>query len=298
MADNGNMTGDPSTFQPLQAGSATPPAAPLATPQAAPVSGDSSTFVPLTSGSGSGSQPNGIEKAANAVGEFGAGIVPGAVEAAGSTIQSLPWIGKHIISPDAMAAERAYFAPGSKAEAAGQAAGGVGEGVLEFVLGDEALKGLSIADKIGIAGKIEKVAKESPYIGALLRHGVVAARNGTVGTAEALAKGATLPEALKSGAETGLIGGTLGATGELAETAPSAAGRVAARAAQTAGATGIAAAGAEQAFSPRKEGETDQQELERRISGACAFHVRPSGNCIPEERVDGRAISTSTIRRR
>ena len=167
-----------------------------------------------------------------------------------------------------MAAERAYFAPGSKAEAAGQAAGGVGEGVLEFVLGDEALKGLSIADKIGIAGKIEKVAKESPYIGALLRHGVVAARNGTVGTAEALAKGATLPEALKSGAETGLIGGTLGATGELAETAPSAAGRALAKGVAVGTAAGVGGVGAVQALTPKKEGETDQQELERRIQGA------------------------------
>ena len=262
-----DITIDSSSFQPLQASAVNPPATPATNPQLPPVSIDSSSFTPLTPSQSQGALGT-VENAANKLGEFAAGVVPGAIEGAGQTIQSLPYIGKKIISPEAMAAERSYFAPGSKAEAAGQVGGGVGEGVLEFVLGDEALKGLSIADKIGIASKIEKVAKESPYIGALLRHGVTAARNGTVGTAEALAKGATLPEALKSGAETGLISGTLGAAGELAETAPTTTERAAARTAQTGTAAAVAGTGANQALGPKKPGETDQEELERRISGA------------------------------
>lgn len=150
----------------------------------------------------------------NKVGEFGAGIVPGMVEGMGETIQSLPWVGKKIISPESMQAEREYFKPGSAAEKAGQTAGVGLESVLEFVLGDEALKGLSIADKVGLAGKIADITTKNPYIGKLLQHGVHAARMGTVGTAEALAKGATPGEAVKTGVETGVGGEALSAAVE------------------------------------------------------------------------------------
>ena len=136
------------------------------------------------------------------------GIGEGAVQSAGETIQSLPWIGKKIISPESMAAERAVFAPGSAAEKAGTYGGKIAEPVLEFVLGDDALKGVALADKVGLAGKITQIAAEHPYIGKLLQHGVAAARMGTVGTADALAHGATLPQALATGATTG-IGGSV-----------------------------------------------------------------------------------------
>lgn len=122
----------------------------------------------------------------------------------GETIQSLPWVGKKILSPEAMQAEREYFKPGSAAEKYGQTTGDIAEPILEFVLGDEALKGVALADKLGIASKIAKIAQDSPYIGKLLQHGVNAARVGTVGATEALAKGATLPHALETGAATGL----------------------------------------------------------------------------------------------
>lgn len=153
------------------------------------------------------------------VGDFAKGVGEGAVTSAGESIQSLPWVGKKILSPEAMQAEREYFKPGSAAEKAGQTTGDIAEPVLEFVMGDEALKGLAIADKIGIAGKIAKIAQDSPYIGKLLQHGVNAARMGTVGTAEALAKGATPGQALKTGAATGIGGEALSAA---AEAAPSA----------------------------------------------------------------------------
>jgi hypothetical protein len=166
-------------------------------------------------------QPSTLQKAANAAGEFGAGIVPGMVESMGDTIQSLPWVGKKILSPEAMTAERAYFAPGSAAEKYGQTTGHIAEPILEFVLGDEALKGVALADKLGIAGKIAKISQESPYIGKILQHGVNAARTGTVGTAEALAKGATLPQAVETGVATGL--GTE-AVNAVADAIPSAVG--------------------------------------------------------------------------
>src|SRR5258708_34819685 len=67
----------------------------------------------------------GISGFLNKVGEFGAGIPEGAVESMGETIQSLPWVGKKIISPEAMQAERAYFKPGSEAEKHGQTTGDI-----------------------------------------------------------------------------------------------------------------------------------------------------------------------------
>lgn len=180
---------------------------------------DMSTSMPVDQPTPSAPGTTGVTGALNKVGEFAAGVVPGAVESMGETIQSLPWIGKKIITPEAMQAEREYFRPGSAAEKAGQGTGAIAESALEFVLGDEALKGLALADKIGLASKIAKITTESPYIGKLIQHGVGVARMGTVGTAEALAKGATLPEAVKTGVATGVGGEALSAA---AEEAPSA----------------------------------------------------------------------------
>jgi len=160
-------------------------AKPIATPSAAPGT-------------------TGVSGTLNKIGEFGAGVGEGAISSMGETIQSPPWVGKKILSPEAMQAEREYFKPGSAAEKHGQTTGDIAEPVLEFVMGDEALTGLAIADKIGIAGKIAKIAQDSPYIGKHLQHGVNAARMGTVGTTEALAKGATPAEAIKTGVATGV----------------------------------------------------------------------------------------------
>ena len=148
------------------------------------------------------------------IGDVAKGIGEGAVSAMGSTIQALPYVGKKIITPEAMAAERAAFAPGSTAEKLGQYGGEGAESVVEFVLGDEALKGLALADKVGLAGEITKIMKTSPYIGKLLEHGVNAARMGTVGATQALARGATLPQAAVTGAATGVGGESLSAVSE------------------------------------------------------------------------------------
>src|ERR1700733_14219998 len=75
------------------------PLASLGTPAAPPAQSDNT-------------QPGLLTRAGNAIGEFGAGIIPGAVQAMGDTIQSLPYVGKKIISPEAMQAEREYFKPG------------------------------------------------------------------------------------------------------------------------------------------------------------------------------------------
>jgi hypothetical protein len=192
------------------------PATPSAAPTADPLAALGTPASPSPELGGHVLDP-GVAGALNKVGEFGAGIVPGAVEAMGDTIQHLPWVGKKILSPEAMQAEREYFKPGSPAEKAGQTTGSIAEPVLEFVLGDEALKGVALADKLGIAGKIAKIAQDSPYIGKLLQHGVNAARMGTVGATEALAKGATPENAVKAGVATGVAGEAIPAASSTVE---------------------------------------------------------------------------------
>ena len=159
----------------------------------------------------------GIAGAANKVGEFGAGFGEGAIQSMSESIHNLPWIGKKILSPEAMEAEREYFKPGSEAEKHGQTTGDIAEPILEFVLMDGALKAVSIGEKVGIAGKIAKIAQDSPYIGKLLQHGVNAARMGTVGAAEAKLKGASNADALKAGAVAGIGGEALPAIGSTME---------------------------------------------------------------------------------
>src|SRR5258708_32095460 len=61
-----------------------------------------------------------------------------------------------------------------------QPVGKVGETIAEFFLGDEALKGLSIAEKLGLASKVAKLAESNPIIARIVGHGLTAVRGGTV----------------------------------------------------------------------------------------------------------------------
>ena len=66
----------------------------------------------------------------------------------------------------------------------GETAGKVGEGVAEFVMGDEALKGLSIAQKLGIAQKVAKLAEDYPTIAKVLHIGMNATRSAAASGAQ------------------------------------------------------------------------------------------------------------------
>jgi hypothetical protein len=117
----------------------------------------------------------------------------------------------HILPEEGMKAERAMFAPKSTSESVGQTGGKIGEAAIEFVLTDAALGEASLADKLGIAGKIGELAKKSPYLAKLLDHGVTALRLGATQTGLASLHGATPGEAIKQGAEVGATGAVLGA---------------------------------------------------------------------------------------
>jgi hypothetical protein len=95
-----------------------------------------------------------------------------------------------------------------------QQVGGVGEGIAEFVLGDEALKGLSLAERLGLGVKIAKLAESNPVIAKIIGHGLNAVRGGTVTAGQQLAHGASPSEALKTGAEAAALGTGGGAATE------------------------------------------------------------------------------------
>jgi hypothetical protein len=102
----------------------------------------------------------------------------------------------------------------ANATAANQTTGGkvgtMGENLAEFVLGDEALKGLSLARRAGLLSKLAQVAETHPIIAKIIGHGLDAVRTGVVGTAQGLAHGESLPQAATSGAIAGATGAALG----------------------------------------------------------------------------------------
>jgi len=87
--------------------------------------------------------------------------------------------------------------------------------------GDEALKGLSLADKLKLGAKIVKVAEAHPFAARIINAGLNAVRTGTVGSVQAAAHGASPDEALTTGAVAGGTGLALeGASGLVKTVAP------------------------------------------------------------------------------
>jgi len=99
-----------------------------------------------------------------------------------------------------------------------ETAGKVAENVAEFVMGDEALNGLQITERLGLAQKMASMAKSSPYIAKILEHGLTAIRGGAVTVPQQMLHGATPTEALKAGAEATVLGAGTGAAIEGAST--------------------------------------------------------------------------------
>jgi hypothetical protein len=99
----------------------------------------------------------------------------------------------------------------------GEKIGYGGETLTEFVLGDEALKGLSQSEKLLQAAKTMKILENSPKTIAALRIGANALRAGTVQGAQTLVRsGGDTGEAVKSGGEMAAIAAPLGVIGEAA----------------------------------------------------------------------------------
>jgi hypothetical protein len=74
-------------------------------------------------------------------------------------------------------------------QGAGEWAGAISENLMEFIAGDEALKGLSLADRLGLATKIAKLAESHPAMAKIIGIGLNATRTATVSGAQAAAHG-------------------------------------------------------------------------------------------------------------
>jgi hypothetical protein len=196
-----------------------PPVAPASTPGPQPQSGGKDIFDHLYAGTyqerQTAAQPQ--QSTGNEIAQGFGGAAAETLARAGELGSKIPLVkeaaskvgdilGLPKFSPNAPSNPyKTVEAEGKQAQegTAGAIGGGL-EGIAEFVMGDEALKGLSIAKKLGIAQKVAKLAEEYPTIGKILG---TAVRTGSVGTTQAVAHGATPTEALETGAIAGATGG-------------------------------------------------------------------------------------------
>jgi hypothetical protein len=188
-----------------------------------------------------GQTPGTLSQISDAAGNVAAGAAKGlesTTEGIGSLISKIPGIGPKIIPQEGLTAEQKQSTP----EGAAQWVGYGGENLAEFMLGDEALKGLSMADKfkqisgaMGIleksprlmraiqmgadvgkaAGELGEDAKaaiaKNPMLARLVGAGMDALRAGATQTVQTAVKtGGDVGEAVKQGAETGAASGVLG----------------------------------------------------------------------------------------
>jgi hypothetical protein len=126
-----------------------------------------------------------------------------------------PGLGEAIIPQSGLTAEEAYATPHGTAQHIGSGA----ELVAEFLMGDEAMKGLSMADKYAQIAKTMKMAENSSRLMKALQIGADAARMGVVQGAQTGVKtGGDADAALRSGVvgagTAGVLGGVGSALGE------------------------------------------------------------------------------------
>jgi hypothetical protein len=92
----------------------------------------------------------------------------------------------------------------TKPEGFGEHVGYIGENLVEFLSGEEALKGLSLAQKLGLATKIAKLSEESPTVAKLISAGIRATRTATVSGVQEAAHGGDTGDVLTA-AGTGFL---------------------------------------------------------------------------------------------
>jgi hypothetical protein len=148
-----------------------------------------------------------------------ADLLIGAVKGAGQTVNTvskgLSKIVPSIVRPQDVQALTDMETPTNTAQKTGAGIEGIGE----FFLGDEALKGLSLAERAGLLSKVAKLADSHPVLAKIVEHGLNAVRGGAVVTGRQLAHGATPTEALETGATAAGLGTVAGAAAEGLEAA-------------------------------------------------------------------------------
>jgi len=150
---------------------------------------------------------------AKAVQDPGQGVEIGAARGAALTASGLAHIARKATGTTGSetGAEKGAKGFSEGGDTGAEEAGKFIEGAGEFLMGDEALKGLSYVDKLKQVLPALKVLEKTPILAKAVD---AAIQQGTVGTAQAAAHGASPSEALTAGALTGATGGTLRAAGE------------------------------------------------------------------------------------
>jgi hypothetical protein len=126
------------------------------------------------------------------IGDVGANFATGMVKGAGQTVEGvssllnkIPGVGEYLAPSEGVKA----LDQATQTQGVAQKLGAGAEGLLEFVAGDEALKGLSLAEKLDQAAKIAKFAETSPRVAKALQLGMDVMRGATVGGVEGGLKG-------------------------------------------------------------------------------------------------------------
>jgi hypothetical protein len=136
-----------------------------------------------TSAATTGQPESTLSKAGTMAEDVGAGFVKGAGQTANtvsSVLNKIPVVGKYLAPTEGINAATEMETPTNTAQKVGVGA----EGIAEFFLGDEALKGLSIAERLGMASKVAKLAESNPVIARIISGGLNAARTGTTSAAQ------------------------------------------------------------------------------------------------------------------
>ncbi len=159
-----------------------------------------------------------------------AGIGVGAMKGVAEGVHTLGAVGSHAINvfapdpslSDLVAGRKPTLVPNipfqepKSLEAANtsETVGKIGENVFEFILGDEALKGLSLAEKAKHLTTVAKLLESSPKIAKAVEIGANAMRQGTVGGAQTLLHGGSPEQALATAVMTGGTGLALEGAGQ------------------------------------------------------------------------------------
>lgn len=160
--------------------------------------------------------PGPWQQAASAVSHVVSGFGAGAADTlAGvdNAVSKIPGVGKFLTTPlvGGKTSEQAITDEKQAGETNnnGEKIGAGLEGILEFMGGDEALKGLSLSDRMGKLSKVAKALEDHPYLAKIAQIGTNAARQGTVGTAQGMLHGDTVGQAVGRGAATAAGGAAL-----------------------------------------------------------------------------------------
>jgi hypothetical protein len=156
----------------------------------------------------SGSRDSPSTTVSDVVSDVGAGFAKGAgqtVNTVSKLLNKIPVVGETLAPSQGVSAAETLETPTNTAQTVGVGIEGLGE----FLLGDEALKGLSLGDKLLSAGKLAKTIEGSPLLSKAVEIGMNALRTGTVGTVQGLAHGDSVREAATTGGVAAGVGGAL-----------------------------------------------------------------------------------------